>query len=134
MRRLAASDLLPARAGQPVKAWAHISLAELLAMDGSSALQEEWTARVRAQWAAHRAGASVDGGESGAWLDGDAAAAVACDAVMAPYVTGDVDPAVLEDLIRLCVQLHQLRRGTNDGGAGTSAADGTPATGSADDG
>jgi hypothetical protein len=39
MRRLAASDLLPERAGQPVKVWAHISLADLLRLDGSSALQ-----------------------------------------------------------------------------------------------
>ncbi|MGH3176222.1 MAG: DUF222 domain-containing protein, partial [Streptosporangiaceae bacterium] len=30
LRRLVASDLLPQRAGQPVKAWAHISLADLL--------------------------------------------------------------------------------------------------------
>jgi len=100
-----------------------MSLADLLAMDGSSALQQEWTARVRAQWAAHRVGASVDAGESGAWLDGDAARAVACDAAMAPYVTGNVNPAVLEDLVRLCVQLDHLRRreGTRagDDGAGT---------------
>ena len=115
MRRLAASDLLPQRAGQPVKAWVHMSLAELLAMDGSSALQEEWTAHVRAVWAAHREGASVDGGESGAWLDGNAAAAVACDATMAPFVTGDVNPAALDDLVRLCVQLHKLRNGNGNG-------------------
>ena len=31
MRRLVAADLLPERAGQPVKAWVHISLADLLA-------------------------------------------------------------------------------------------------------
>ena len=55
MRRLVAAGLLPERAGQPVKVWAHISLADLLRLDGSSALQEEWTAQVRAQWAAHRA-------------------------------------------------------------------------------
>ena len=48
MRRLVAADLLPERAGQPVKVWAHISLADLLRLDGSSALQEEWTAQVRA--------------------------------------------------------------------------------------
>jgi hypothetical protein len=125
MRRLAASDLLPQRAGQPVKAWVHMSLAELLAIEGSSALQEQWTAQVRAAWAAHRASASVDGGESGACLDGDAAAAVACDAAMAPYVTGDVNPAVLEDLVRLCVQLHKLRR-DGDGGAGTSPGQAAP--------
>ena len=58
MRRLAASNLLPERAGQPVKVWAHISLADLLRLDGSSALQEEWTAQVHARWAAHRAEAS----------------------------------------------------------------------------
>ena len=126
MRRLVAAGLLPERAGQPVKAWAHISLADLLLLDGSSALQEEWTARVRAQWAGHRAAASAGGGgDGGAWLDGDAAAAMTCDAAMAPVVTGDVNPAALEDLIRLCVQLHRLRDpstgdgGTGDGGSGT---------------
>ena len=31
MQRLIAAGLLPERAGQPVKAWAHISLADLLA-------------------------------------------------------------------------------------------------------
>jgi hypothetical protein len=62
---------------------------------------------------------SVDGGESGAWLDGEAAAAVACDAAVAPYVTGDVDPGVLEDLIRLCVQFDELRRRADSGGSGT---------------
>ena len=48
MRRLVASGLLPERAGQPVKAWVHISLADLLLLDGDSALQEQWTAQVRA--------------------------------------------------------------------------------------
>ncbi len=109
MRRLVAAGLLPERAGQPVKAWVHISLADLLLLDGSSALQEEWTAGVRARWAAHRAAASAGGGDGGAWLDGEAAAAVACDAAMAPIVTGEVNPAALEDLIRLCVQLDKLR-------------------------
>src|SRR6516225_3820288 len=69
MRRLLAADLLPERAGQPVKVWAHMSLADLLRLDGSSALQEQWTAQVRAQWAAHRA----RGDDDGAWLEGDAA-------------------------------------------------------------
>jgi hypothetical protein len=76
MRRLAASDLLPERAGQPVKAWVHVSLADLLRLEGSSALLEEWTAQVRARWAARRAGASEGGGSEGAWLDGDAAEAI----------------------------------------------------------
>ena len=97
MRRLVAAGLLPERAGQPVKAWVHISLADLMMLDGSSALLEEWTARVRARCAGHRAAASAGGSDGGAWLDGDAAQAVACDAAMAPFVTGEVNPAALED-------------------------------------
>ncbi len=110
MRRLVAGNLLPERAGQPVKAWVHISLADLLRLEGSSALQEQWTAQVRAKWAAHRAAASETGASDGAWLDGDAAEAIACDAAMAPIVTGDLDPGVLDDLVRLCVELDRLRR------------------------
>ena len=131
MRRLVAAGLLPERAGQPVKAWAHISLADLLRLDGSSALQEEWTAQVRAQWAAHRAAASETGSDGGAWLDGDAAEAIACDAAMAPVVTGDVNPAVLEDLVRLCVELGKLRHADASpdaaaGGDADAAAGGEP--------
>ena len=111
MRRLAASGMLPERAGQPVKAWAHISLADLLLLDGDSALQQEWTERVRARWAARRAHAAETGANDGAWLDGDAAAAIACDAAIAPVVTGDVNVDALEDLVRLCVELDRLRRG-----------------------
>jgi Domain of unknown function (DUF222) len=110
MSRLIAAGVLPERAGQPVKVWAHISLADLLRLDGSSALQEEWTALVRARWAGHRAAASEGGGDAGAWLDGDAAGAIACDAAMAPIVTGDVNPDALEDLVRLCVELDRHRR------------------------
>ena len=109
MQRLVTAGLLPERAGQPVKAWVHISLADLMVLDGSSALQEEWTSRVRAAWAAHRAEASAGGSDGGAWLDGDAAQAVACDAAMAPIVTGEVNPDALEDLVRLCVDLDRLR-------------------------
>src|SRR6266487_3193484 len=115
MRRLTASGLLPERAGQPVKAWVHITLADLLRLQGSSALQEQWTERVRARWAARRAHAAETGASDGAWLDGDAAEAIACDAAMAPVVTGDVDVGALEDLVRLCVELDARRRdGTRD--------------------
>ena len=110
MKRLVAANLLPERAGQPVKAWVHISLADLLLLDGDSALQEQWTAQVRERWAACRAFASETGSEGGAWLDGDAAEAITCDAAMAPVVTGDVNVAALEDLVRLCVELDRLRR------------------------
>jgi hypothetical protein len=129
LQRLVTAGLLPERAGQPVKAWVHISLADLMLLEGSSALQEEWTSRVRAAWAAHRAEASAGSGDGGAWLDGDAAAAVACDAAMAPFVTGEVNPAALDDLVRLCVELDRLgRHGTVDdtsAGGGTGAGGGT---------
>jgi hypothetical protein len=106
MRRLAASGLLPERAGQPVKAWAHISLAELRGMDDGSVLETEWVTEMRIRWSARRAEtAGGTGGDGGAWLDGDAARAAACDAAITPVVTGDVNPAILDDLVTLCLQL-----------------------------
>jgi hypothetical protein len=114
MRRLVAANLLPERAGQPVKAWVHISLADLLLLDADSALQEQWTAQIRERWAACRAFASETGSDGGAWLDGDAAEGIACDAAMAPVVTGDVNVAALQDLVRLCVELDGRRDGSRD--------------------
>ena len=106
MRRLAASGLLPERAGQPVKLWGHVSLAELRAMDDGSLLETEWVTEMRIRWSARRAEATGGtGGDGGAWLDGDAARALACDAAITPIVTGDVNPAVLDDLVALCLQL-----------------------------
>ena len=112
MRRLLASDLLPRRAGQPVKALVHIYFAELRDRDQDGVLQDKWIAEYRARWAAHRAAASVSTGDGGAWLEGDAARQVACDAMIIPVVTGDIDPAAVEDLIALCVRYHQLRTET----------------------
>ena len=131
MRRLVAAGLLPERAGQPVKVVAHISLADLMVLDGSSALLEEWTSQVRARWAGHRAAASAGGGDGGAWLGGDAAQAVACDAAMAPFVTGEVNPAALDDLVRLCVELDRLRHHRTGDGTGPDGTgpDGTNADG-----
>jgi hypothetical protein len=111
MRRLVAGGLLPERAGQPVKALVHISLADLLHLNGSAALTDEWIDGVRAKWAARRATASETGGDGGAWLDGKAAEAAACDASLTPIVTGEIDPGVLDELVRLCAHLDRLRRG-----------------------
>ena len=56
---------------------------------------------------------------------------------MAPFVTGEVNPAALDDLVRLCVQLDRLRHhpgtspdGTAPGGSGPggSGQDGTGTT------
>ncbi|MGH3256410.1 MAG: DUF222 domain-containing protein [Streptosporangiaceae bacterium] len=132
MRRLAASDLLPERAGQPVKALVHVTLAELLALDEDSALQGEWIIAARARWAAARAAASVGGSDGAAWLEGDAARGLTCDAMVIPVVTGDVDPGALEDLVRLCVTLagHHGSGPVGDraaeGPAGLPCCEGTP--------
>jgi Domain of unknown function (DUF222) len=104
MRRLVASGLLPERAGQPVKVWAHISLAELRALDDGSVLQQEWIGEMAVRWATRRAAASQSGSDGAAWLDGEAARAVACDATLIPVVTGQIDPGALDDLVALCLQ------------------------------
>jgi hypothetical protein len=104
MRRLAAGGLLPKRAGQSVKVWAHVSLAELRALDDGSVLQEGWIGEMAARWAARRAAACQTGGDGAAWLDGRSAGAVACDATLIPVVTGQIDPAALDDLVDLCLQ------------------------------
>ena len=52
-----------------------------------------------------RAAASVVGGDGTAWLEGHAAKAFACDASITPVVTADVNPSVLDDLVRLCLEL-----------------------------
>jgi len=108
MRRLIAAGLLPERAGQPVKAVMHVSLAELRGWDGDSLLEGEWVTGVQARWAARRAGASAGGSDGGAWLTGAGARAMTCDARMATYVDGNVDLGALEDLVRLCARLDRL--------------------------
>jgi len=133
MTRLIASGLLPERAGQPVKAWVNISLADLMLLDGSSGLLAEWTARLRARQAAHRAASAGGGGDTGgAWLDGDAAEAITCDAFLAPVVTGDVDPDVFDDLVRLCVELDKLGHGTGPDGTGGTGDGGSAGDNGAD--
>ena len=104
MRRLVASGLLPERAGQPVRVWAHVSLAELRALDDGSVLAEQWIGEMAIRWAARRAAASQTGSDGAAWLDGTSARAVACDATLIPVVTGGIDPAALDDLVGLCLQ------------------------------
>jgi 5-methylcytosine-specific restriction endonuclease McrA len=110
MRRLIVGGLLPERAGQPVKALVHISLADLVHLNGSAALTDEWVDGIRAKWAARRAASSETGSDGSAWLDGKAAGAAACDASMTPVVTGDLDVGVLDELVRLCAHLDRLCR------------------------
>jgi hypothetical protein len=99
MRRLLASGLVPRRAGQPVKALVHVTFADLCRLDGDGVLQQAWITEYRARWAVQRAAASVSTGDGGAWLEGEAARRVVCDAAIIPVVEGDVDPAAIEALI-----------------------------------
>jgi Domain of unknown function (DUF222) len=104
MRRLVAAGLLPERAGQPVRVWAHVSLAELRALDDGSVVQQVWIGEMAMRWAARRAAASQAGSDGAAWLTGKPARAVACDASVIPVVTGGIDPGALDDLVNLCLQ------------------------------
>ena len=108
MRRLVASGMLPERAGQPVKAWAHVSLAELRALDDGSVLETSGSPRWPYGGPPAAPAADGSGSDGGAWLDGQAARAAACDATLTPVVTGDVDPGALDYLVRLCVELDRL--------------------------
>ena len=121
MKRLLASGLLPKRAGQPAKALVHISFADLCQLDADSSLQDKWISDYRARWAAHRAAASVSTGDGGAWLEGEAARRVACDAMIVPVVTGDIDPGAVEELIIMCVRYHALRTEPSAPSAGPAA-------------
>jgi hypothetical protein len=114
LQRLLAADLVPGRAGQPAKVWAHVCLADLMVLEGSSALLADWSSRVRAQWAAARAGASIGGSDGAAWLAGEPAAAFTCDASITPVVTGDVNYAALADLVTLCAALAHLDQAEPD--------------------
>ncbi len=111
MRRLLAAGLLPGRAGADTKAVVHVALAELRVMPGGSGLEAAWVARAQQDWAGHRAAAAIAGGDGGAWLNGDAARGAACDALTVPVVTGQVNPAVLDRLVGLCLELAGHRRG-----------------------
>ncbi len=118
MRRLIAAGLVPERAGAAVNVLAYVSLADLMLIEGSSALLAQWTSGLRARWAGRRAAAEAAGGHQGLWLDGDAAQGIACDASVTPVVAGDVNAAAFGDLVRLCVELDKLRHGTRTAPAG----------------
>jgi len=97
-RRLIAAKMVPRRAGQPTQAQVHITLAQLRALPGASQVEAAW-----------RAAAARGHG----WLAGPDADAAACDATVAPMVTGHVDPAALDRLTEVFMATHG-----HDGGPG----------------
>jgi hypothetical protein len=54
---------------------------------------------------------------------------VACDASLTPVVTGEVNPAALDDLVRLCVELARIDRAGDTGGTGSQDSEASPADG-----
>jgi hypothetical protein len=127
-RRLVAAGLLPERAGQPVKVWAHIDMSDLIDLDVGSKLQKKWTERVRERWAAARAAASVGGSDGAAWLEGDAATGFACDASVTPVVFGTVNLGVMEELVRFCLELAGHGPGHCTPAPGPGPCSGEPAS------
>jgi hypothetical protein len=106
LHRLIKADLLPESAGQATMAQVVISFADLRRMYGASTLEEQWI--------------SARAGQPG-WLTGPGAQAEACDAKIAPVVTGSVDwqaaDAMTDTFIAACrLDGHQQPCGCTCGG------------------
>ena len=102
-RRLIAAKMVPDRAGQPTQVQVHITLAQLRNLPGASEAEAAW----RAAAAARGYG----------WLSGPDADAAACDATIAPIVTGHVDPAALDRMAEMFLAVHGQGGGPGDGRA-----------------
>jgi hypothetical protein len=96
LHRLIKADLLPQSAGQATKAQILINFAGLRRMHGSSAAEQGWIAAQAGQ-----------PGQPG-WLTGAAAEAAACDALIAPVVTGAVDWQALDQMTEVWLDAHGL--------------------------
>ena len=110
MTRLVAAGLVPQRAGQPVKVLAHATIADLMLLEGSDKLRDAWTRQARLRWAGYRARTAAAGTDEGMWLEGDAAAAIGCDALITPLVSGHVNPSAFADLVKLAAALDKIYR------------------------
>jgi len=110
-RRLIAAKMVPGRAGQPTQALVHITLAQLRNLPGASEAEAAW-----------RAAAARGHG----WLPGPDAGAAACDATVAPVVTGHVDPAALDRLVGVFLAAHGHDGGPAGHKGGPSGSGGGP--------
>ena len=96
------AKMVPDRAGADTRVDVTIPLRDLLAMDGASVVEDTWL-RARA-------------GQHG-YLAGKDAEAVACDALIAPVVTGSPDWAVISEMITLIIDAygHAAAQGAQPG-------------------
>ena len=85
-RRLIATGMLPDRGAQPTQAQVHLTLSQLRDLPGAAGAEKAWLA-IRAR--------------QPGWLGGPEAEATACDATLAPLVTGHVDATALDRLVDL---------------------------------
>ena len=111
-RRLIAAKMVPGRAGQPTQVQVHMTLAQLRNLPGASEVEAAW-----------RAAAAARGH---GWLPGPDAGAAACDATVAPVVTGHVDPAALDRLAEVFLAAHGHHGGSVDQEGGLCAKEGGP--------
>ena len=93
-RRLISGQLIPGRDGQPPHLTVHIDLNDLRGQPGGSVLERSWTP------------ARAAAGPGSVYLTGPAAEAAACDAVLTPMVTGQIDWAVLDQLTTVWLTAH----------------------------
>ncbi len=98
--------LVPDRAGADTRVDAVIDLARLLNLPGASELHEAWLAALA--------------GEHG-YLDGTDAETAACDAIIAPVVTGHPDLAVVDQMIDVIVAFLDATEEANSDAAGAGA-------------
>ena len=90
-RRLISGQLIPGRDGQPAHLIVHVDLNDLR---GRSAAERSWTPALAAA------------GPGTVHLTGAAAQAAACDAMLTPVVTGQIDRQALHHLTGLWLTLH----------------------------
>ena len=93
-RRLISGQMIPGRDGQPPHLTVHIDLNDLRRQPGGSVLERSWTPAMAAA------------GPGSVYLTGPAAEAAACDAVVTPMVTGQIDWAVLDQLTTVWLTTH----------------------------
>jgi hypothetical protein len=114
--------LVPDRAGADTRVDAVIDLARLLGLPGASELHEAWLAALA--------------GEHG-YLDGLDAEVAACDAMVAPVVTGHPDLAVVDQMIDIIAgHLDAIggAAGEGAGDPGSTAGEGSGGTAAGDGG
>ena len=93
-RRLIGGRMIPGRDGQPPHLTVHIDLNDLRGGPAGSVLERSWTP------------AKAAAGPGSAYLTGPAAEAAACDAVLTPMVTGQIDWQVLDQLTTIWLTTH----------------------------